>query len=141
MERLETLASGFVTGNRKLFVVTRLQFHLARISNLSKAFKWQKNLHKLLTARSPSCRVNVNCKRFAVSHEKPDAKGLYMYSASRLRQTANMNLYHLTKFPLQLSFSVHYNKNFTKIGRFTPILSARIVLSCFMCSFLIVKIT
>ena len=75
-------------GNRKLFAVTRLQFHVATISNLSKAFKWQKNLHKLLTARSPSCRVNVNCKRFAVSHEKPDAKGLYMHVFS-IAFTAN----------------------------------------------------
>ena len=28
--------------------------------------------------------------------------------SSRLRQTANNNLYHLTKFPLYLSFTVHY---------------------------------
>ena len=83
-------------GNRKLFAVTRLQFHVAKISNLVRRLSGRKTCHKLLTARSPSCRVNVNCKRFAVSHEKPDAKGLYVYSASRLRQTANMNLYHVT---------------------------------------------
>ena len=46
-----------------------------------------------------------------------------------LRQTANVNLYHVTKFSIYLSFTVHYNN--TKIGRFTPILSVRIVLSCF----------
>ena len=40
-----------------------------------------------------------------------------------------MNLYHETKFPFYLLFTVYYN--YTKIGRFTPILSIRIVLSCF----------
>ena len=44
--------------------------------------------------------------------------------------TANMNLYHVTKFPLRLPFTVHHN-HYTKIGRFTPILSIRIILSCF----------
>ena len=43
--------------------------------------------------------------------------------------TANMNLYHLTKSSIYLSFTVHYN--YTKIGRFTPFLSITIVLSCF----------
>ena len=42
--------------------------------------------------------------------------------ASRLRRTANVNLYLITKFPD------------TKIGRFTPILSLRIVLSCVIIS-------
>ena len=40
-----------------------------------------------------------------------------------------MNLYRVTKFSIYLSFTVHYN--YTKIGRFTPILSIRIVLRCF----------
>ena len=40
-----------------------------------------------------------------------------------------MNLYHETKFPFYLPFTVHYN--YTKIGRFMLILSIRIVLSCF----------
>ena len=40
-----------------------------------------------------------------------------------------MNLYRVTKFSIYLSFTVHYN--YTKIGRFTPILSIRIVLLCF----------
>ena len=39
--------------------------------------------------------------------------------------TANVNLYNLTKFPLYLSFTVHYN--YSKNSRFTPILSVRIV--------------
>ena len=41
----------------------------------------------------------------------------------------NVNLYHVTKFSIYVSFTVHYN--YTKIGRFTPILSITIVLSCF----------
>ena len=32
---------------------------------------------------------------------------------------------HVTKFSVDLSFSVHYD--YTKIGRFTPILSMRIM--------------
>ena len=40
-----------------------------------------------------------------------------------------MNLYRVTKFSIYLSFTLHYN--YTKIGRFTPILSIRIVLRCF----------
>ena len=47
------------------------------------------------------------------------------------RVTANGKrefVYHLTKFSIFLSFTVHYI--YTKIGRFTPILSTKIVLSC-----------
>ena len=40
-----------------------------------------------------------------------------------------MNFYHVTKFSIELSFTVHYN--YTKIGKFLLILSIRIVLSCF----------
>ena len=48
----------------------------------------------------------------------------------RITFTANVNFYHVTSFPFTLiSFTVHYN--YSKIGRFTPILSIRIVLSCF----------
>ena len=43
--------------------------------------------------------------------------------------TANVNLYHLSKFSIYLSYTVHCN--YTKIGKLTPILSIRIVLSCF----------
>ena len=39
---------------------------------------------------------------------------------SRLRQTANANLYHVTKFPLYLSFTVHYF--YTYISSFTQFL-------------------
>ena len=34
--------------------------------------------------------------------------GVNRGKASRLRQTANANLYHVAKFPLHLSFTVHY---------------------------------
>ena len=44
----------------------------------------------------------------------------------RWRQTTNVNLYRVTKFSIYLSFTVHHN--YTKIGRFTPILS---ILNCF----------
>ena len=43
--------------------------------------------------------------------------------------TPDLRLHHVTKFSIHLSFTVHYN--YTKIGRFTPILSRRIVSSCF----------
>ena len=52
--------------------------------------------------------------------------------SSRLRQTANANLYHVTKFPLYFSFTVHYFytwiSSFTQFcihkNRFEPFLSA-----------------
>ena len=47
----------------------------------------------------------------------------------KLRQTANVNLFHVAKFFIYLSFTVHYS--YAKIGRFTPILSVRIVSSYF----------
>ena len=58
-----------------------------------------------------------------------------------LRQTANVNLYHVTKFSTLLSFTVHYN--YTKICRFMLILYITIVLSSliFICSLLILKIS
>ena len=37
----------------------------------------------------------------------------------------------MTKFSIYLSFTVHYNLNYSEIGRFTAILSITIVLSCF----------
>ena len=46
-----------------------------------------------------------------------------------LRQTANVTLFHVAKFFIYLSFTVHYN--YAKIGRFTLILSVRIVSSYF----------
>ena len=47
-----------------------------------------------------------------------------------LRQaTGNVNLFHVAKFFIYLSFTVHYS--YAKIGRFTPILSVRIVSSYF----------
>ena len=42
--------------------------------------------------------------------------------------TANVNLYHVTKFPLYLSFTVHYN--YSEISRFMPVLCIRAVLKC-----------
>ena len=42
---------------------------------------------------------------------------------------ANVNLYHVTKFCPQLSFTVYYF--YTKISGFTPVLSIRIVLDSF----------
>ena len=44
-----------------------------------------------------------------------------------------MNLYHVTKFSPNLSFSVYYL--YTKISGFTPVLSIRIVLDSFYCLF------
>ena len=45
------------------------------------------------------------------------------------RLTANVNLYHVTKFPPSLSFTVYYS--YWKISHFTPALSIRIVLESF----------
>ena len=53
--------------------------------------------------------------------------------------TANVNLYHVTKFSIYLSFTVY---SYSKIGKFTPILSIRIVLKAvFICAFLILKLS
>ena len=50
------------------------------------------------------------------------------------RQTANANLYYVTKFPLYLSFTVHYL--YALISSFhANFLSVRIVVSRFICSF------
>ena len=54
----------------------------------------------------------------------------YMHLESRLRQTANVNLYQVAKSFLYLSFTFHYN--YTEISGFTPALSIRLVLSCFL---------
>ena len=48
---------------------------------------------------------------------------------SLLRQTANVKLYHVTKLPPLLSFTVYYF--YTKISSFTPVLSIRTVLDGF----------
>ena len=47
-----------------------------------------------------------------------------------LRQTANVNLHQVAKSFLYLSFTFHYN--YKEISGFTPALSIRIVLSCFL---------
>ena len=47
----------------------------------------------------------------------------------RLRQTANVNLYHVTNFSLYFSFTINYI--IINISSFTPGLSKRIVLDCF----------
>ena len=55
----------------------------------------------------------------------------YMHLESHgLRQTANVNLYQVAKSFLYLSFTFHYN--YTEISGFTPALSIRLVLSCFL---------
>ena len=54
----------------------------------------------------------------------------YMHLQSRLRQTANVNLYQVAKSFLYLSFTFHYN--YREISGFTPALSIRLVLSCFL---------
>ena len=42
-------------------------------------------------------------------------------------QSTNLNLYHLTKFSLNLSFTVYFK--YTEISRYTTVLSIRIILS------------
>ena len=51
------------------------------------------------------------------------------FKESRLWKTANENLYHLIKFSLYLSFTVHYL--YKEVSCFLPVLYIRIVLSCF----------
>ena len=48
---------------------------------------------------------------------------------SRLLQTANVNLYHVTKFSPYFSFTVYCF--YIKIKRFMPVLPISIVLDCF----------
>ena len=70
----------------------------------------------------------------------PGVTAVQTMGYSSCGQTANVNLYHVTKFANDSSFTVHYN--YTKITRFTPILSIRIVLSCFyLLIFLILEIS
>ena len=49
---------------------------------------------------------------------------------SRLRQTANVNLYHVIKFSTYFSFTGAYCF-YTKMSTFMPVLCKRIVLDCF----------
>ena len=53
----------------------------------------------------------------------------YRGKASHLRQTANANLYHVTKFILYLSPSVHYFHS--HISSFTQFFMHKNCLSCF----------
>ena len=46
--------------------------------------------------------------RFVVTEIVSKLHNREVIQASRLRQTANAYLYHVTKFPLYLSFTVHY---------------------------------
>ena len=78
----------------------RLQFFLPKV-------------HKLAWIFHP-------CERFNVIERLNIA-----FVANGKRQTANVNLYHVTKFSIYLWFTAYYN--YTKIGRFTPIPSVRIV--------------
>ena len=48
-------------------------------------------------------------------------------------KTSNVNFQRVTKLSFNLPFTIHYNC--TEINTFTPVLSIRIVLSCFICSF------
>ena len=56
-------------------------------------------------------------------------KTIQGFKESRLWKTANENSYHLIKFSLYLSFTVHYL--YKKVSCFLPVLYIRIVLSCF----------
>ena len=56
-------------------------------------------------------------------------KTILGFKESRLWKTANENLYHLIKFSLYLSFTVHYL--YKEVSCFLPVLYIRIVLSCF----------
>ena len=62
------------------------------------------------------CKININTRE--IKHR-----------VFGKRQTANVNMCHVTKFSIYLSFTVYYI--YAKIGRFTPILSITIVLSWF----------
>ena len=56
---------------------------------------------------------------------------------SSLRQTANVNMYHVTKFSLYFSFTVHYI--ITNISSFTPVLSEKLFRTVFICSVSILR--
>ena len=56
-------------------------------------------------------------------------KTIERFKESCLWQTANVNLYHLIKFSLYLSFTVHYL--YKKVSCFMPVLSITIVLNSF----------
>ena len=73
--------------------------------------------------------VKMNSSETSKTWNKTKGIGITERLSTAFRQTANVNLYHVTRFPRYLSFSVHYN--YTKISRFTPILSMRTVSSWF----------
>lgn len=56
----------------------------------------------------------------------------------RLKFTANVNTYHVTKFSLYFSFTVHYI--ITNISSFTPLLSKKLFRTVFICSVSILRI-
>ena len=56
---------------------------------------------------------------------------------SSLRQTANVNMYHVTKFSLYFSFTVHYI--ITNISSFTLVLSEKLFRTVFICSVSILR--
>ena len=58
---------------------------------------------------------------------------------TRLRQTANVSLYHVTKFSLLFVGYCHYD--YTKIGRFTPVSAYELSLAVFSCWFPILRIS
>ena len=74
--------------------------------------------------------ITANCSlRFAFSHEKPNAKCLYDDVCKR--QTLIYTTWPSFSFTWSWRLLFNFFLNFTKIARFTPILSIRIVLNCF----------
>ena len=73
--------------------------------------------------------MNIMRMVWRPKHAPKTAKQRGHATDSRLRQTANVNLYHVTKFSPYFSFTVYCF--YTKISSFMPVLSKRIVLDCF----------
>ena len=73
-------------------------------------------------------------RRAGKTKKEVSSRFIFMFALSEFRpKTSNVNFQRVTKLSLNLPFTIHYNC--TEINTFTPVLSIRIVLSCFICSF------
>ena len=109
----------------KLYVEL-LYIHLLTLS----IFRVVSEIDTAFTVRKS--HINLDCKfgeQFIFPVHSTLLSKLFQTSDPRLRQTANVNLYHVTKFPPYFSFTVYCF--YTKISRFMLVLSTRIVLDCF----------
>ena len=84
---------------------------------------------QLPTLKTHVVNLKRDAKDLSRDLQRLEVRGKLGSKTLCLRQTAKVNLYHVTKFSPYLSFTVHCF--YTKISSFMPVLSKRIVLDCF----------